>query len=217
MVMKMNSIEQLVKDIAFRTYGSDGIVRIEVSGDETYLETDPFGVVPIGSEWLFRSATSEEAELLLRSFILGGLHVGYGLSCEFARLLAEKGSLVRDQLTSIIDKVDWGSYGTPQFCLAGLHFISCGKQRTIDLLEIVPENWRDGLFTAIWMADDIEIYNRLLIKFEEWQQSSTWGLSSGEGSWLGKFLAKWLSDGIYDVCRMEKLLCWYFANIVKEP
>lgn len=210
----MNSIEELILDVATRSSGDADAVRHEQYGDGLCLESDSMGGVPLGEDWLFRGATDDEAQTLLKAFLSGKLNVGCGLSAEFARLIAEKGYLVGEQLKQEIEKTDWASYGTQQFCLAGLHFLPNGRQLTLDLLKAVPEDWRNGLFTSIWKEDAPDIRAALLERFNKWTLDSCWGRSSGEGGWLGVFIAKWLTEGTVDIRDLDQLSRWYYTNIV---
>ena len=210
----MKSIEELIQNVATRSSGDADAVRHERYGDILCLESDSMGRVPLGEDWLLSSATDAEAQTLLQAFLSGKLNVGCGLASEFARLIAEKGYLVREQLKQEIEKTDWTSYGTPQFCLAGLHFLPNGRELTLDLLKAVPEDWRNGLFTSIWKEDAPDIRAALLERFSKWTLDSSWGHSSGEGGWLGVFIAKWLAEGTVDIRDLDQLSRWYYANIV---
>ena len=130
------NIEVLIRDLAVRSTGDENAVRYEDFGERQCLESDFFQEIPLGQDWLFRSATEEEACTLLTSFVSGALDVGPGLGCELTRLLAEKGSVVKEQLQNVIEGTDWSRYGTPCRVLAGLHFLPDGKRKTMELLNI---------------------------------------------------------------------------------
>ena len=210
----MEELETLIQDIAVRSTGEENAVRYECFGERRCLESDSFQEVPLGRDWLFSCATDEEAHALLTPFVSGSLDVGPGLHCELVRLLAEKGSAVKEPLREVIDGTDWSRYGTPCHVLAGLHFLPEGKRKTMKLLNVIPEDWRDGLLASIWKTNDLEVNTALLRKFEEWILIPDWGPSSGEGAWLGKFIAKWLSEGTFDTKRLAAVSRWYFTNIV---
>lgn len=206
------TIEALIRDLAVRSTGDANAVRYEDYGERQCLESDSFQEIPLGQDWLFSCATEEEACALLTSFVSGTLDVGPGLGCELTRLLAEKGSLVKEQLKKVIEGTDWSRYGTPCRVLAGLHFLPDGKQKTMELLNIIPEDWRDGLLASIWKSNDIEMNLALLRKFEEWIRFPDWGASSGEGRWMDKFIAKWIANEVFSYERLGKLITWHFKR-----
>lgn len=206
------TIEALIRDLAVRSTGDANAVRYEDFGERQCLESDSFQEIPLGQDWLFSCATEEEACALLTSFVSGTLDVGPGLGCELTRLLAEKGSLVKEQLKKVIEGTDWSRYGTPCRVLAGLHFLPDGKRKTMELLNIIPEDWRDGLLASIWKSNDIEMNLALLRKFEEWIQFPDWGASSGEGRWMDKFIAKWIANEVFSYERLGKLITWHFKR-----
>jgi len=207
-------IETLIRDLAVRSTGDENAVRYECFGERQCLESDSFQEIPLGQEWLFSCATDEEAYALLVPFVYGSVDVGPGLHCELARLLAEKGSVVKGQLQKVIDGTDWSCYGTPSLILAGLHYLPQWKERVERLLRLLPEDFRDGLFLSVWKVSGCDNSNSLLERFEEWIRDPEWGLSSGEGVWLGRFIAKWLSEGTFDTMRLATVFRWYFTNIV---
>ena len=206
------NIEVLIRDLAVRSTGDESAVRYEDFGERQCLESDSFQEIPLGQDWLIRSATEEEACTLLTSFVSGALDVGPGLGCELTRLLAEKGSVVKEQLQKVIEGTDWSRYGTPCRVLAGLHFLPDGKQKTMELLNIIPEDWRDGLLASIWKSNDIEMNLALLRKFEEWIQFPDWRTSSGEDGWVDKFIAKWVANEVFPYARLENLITWHFKR-----
>ena len=56
-------LESLMRELSFRSAGDDDSVRLEQFGERTCLEADSFLEYPLGSDWLFRCVTEEEAAL----------------------------------------------------------------------------------------------------------------------------------------------------------
>lgn len=206
--------EQLIRELSFRSTGDETAVRFEQFGERMCLESDSFLEYPLGSDWLFQSATEDEAEVLLQPFIAGGLEIGPGLSCEMSRLLAEKGYVVKKQLRRIFESTDWSLYATPSHILSGLHYLPNWTVHVERLLQIVPEDWRDGLFLSIWVKGGRDAETLLLERFEDWILIPDWGSASGERGWLGKFIAKWLFEKTFDCQRLGRILTWYFIQVV---
>lgn len=207
-----NKIDKMIMDLAFRSTGIKGVVHYEKFGEMLCLESDSFCEIPLGRDWLFEKASDDEAKILLEAFIANKLNVGPGLNCEMARLLTEKGTLVLLPLSKIIYETDWSSYGSPCLILAGLRFLPDMIQRTKMLLDIVPEDLRDGLFLSIWRADEQSLNCALLESFERWVSAPEWGGATGETEWLRRFLSKWIYGDIFPYERMRNLIIWYFKH-----
>lgn len=210
-------IEQLMRAVAVRSSHGESPLAWEECDDGTrLLDCDPLGEFPLGDDWLFRAATEDEALRILSAFLEGGLDVGYSLECQLARLLAEKGDLVASRIGKLVKDTDWSSYGTRGLVLAGLGHVTNGDGEIIRLLDVVPEDARDGIFLACWKSRSHDVQAKLLCKFEEWMIEPDWGGGTGEGGWLGKFIAKWLGESAFDIVKLHQTIKWYFENIVRR-
>lgn len=201
-----NKLKKTVDEI-LRRNGSQTVSEIvSNSGGADYIEIDSFGVVPFGESWRLRLVDSEECAYLLNLFIDHREYFGFGLSGELARLLAERGKCVADRIAHIVATTDWRSYGAHSMILAGLPWIDGGIEWAMKLLDIAPEDRRDGLFLAIWKMNDLKLNLKLLECFEKWHQEDGWGMVSGERGIMMKFLVRWAN---------EAFAPWKMENIKK--
>ena len=166
----------------------------------------------LGWCWTFQDASDAEAAAILRFWILHETRqtkeFGYPLACSLGHLLAEKGRLVEDQIAPILRETDWTSYGVPDFLLAGLAAFPDGAKRAIKLLDIVPEDYCDGLFLACWHLPSPRVQRKLLSKFLEWTASPAWHGYPPAADWLRFFLCKWIAQGTFSLRRLAPLLQW---------
>jgi hypothetical protein len=162
----------------------------------------------LGWCWAFRDASDEEAAAILRFWLLHWNQIGYELDCHLGSLLAQKGRLVEDLLAPVLRDTDWSSYASPQTLLAGLAAVPDGAKRAVELLDIVPEDARDGLFIACWYLPALPVQRKLLAKFVEWSADPTWGGGTCEDGWLRVFLCKWISQGTFSLRRLAPLVQW---------
>lgn len=167
----------------------------------------------IAEEGAFDQATDAEATLLLRGFIGEAYRCTFELNRHFARLLARKGALVATELEARLTTIDWSSYASPSVLLAGLAALPEGIAWILRLLDEVPIDHRDGLFTACWYTVDDEVREKLLAKFDAWRQAPGWGGGDGEDYWLGQFLRKWRSMGAFPEERLAPLIQWYEKTV----
>lgn len=187
----------------------------ECSDGDIILDFDPLGNMPIDdSLWVLRGATDDEAKTILRDFIGSKTSCGWSLSCQMARLLSEKGQLVAKRMDKLIERNDW-SNGKHTLLLAYLAAKPDGAEWAKKLLDMVPDDARDGLFLACWKINDLELHAKLLRKFEEWfTKDATWGCGTGEDGWLGRFISRWLAEGTFTYTRLEKCIRWHFRHMV---
>ena len=175
----------------------------------------------LGLGWAFRGTADDEAAALLRLFLddalrprtAGGTIIRFELGLHFARLLAEKGALVAGELAAALDLPDrdWGRFdilARRQLLLAGLAALPESGRRIVELLDIVPEDFRDGLFLACWFDGEAAVQRKLFAKFGEWTADPKWGGGSGEEGWLYIFLTKWTSKNTFPFRRLEPLIRW---------
>lgn len=218
----MNQAESLY-DVLKRVIGrNDGVGELQWSdcgeGDKI-LEYDLLGDIPIDdSQWMLKDATESESEMILTDFVGTKTPCGWSLSCQMARLLSEKGYLVARKMDRILEKTDWQSCGELQLLLSYLAVRPDGAEWAKKLLDVVPNDARDGLFLACWKIQDRELHSKLLGKFEEWiTADETWGCGDGEDGWLGKFISKWLTEGTFTYAQLEKCIRWHFKHMYPQP
>ena len=177
----------------------------------------------LGPAWVFRETSDTETDLLLRLFLTATLEepsprhvvIRFELALHFARLLAKKGKRVADVLANALDESDWSSLGVlarRQLLLAGLAALPESGRRIVELLDVVPEDFRDGLFLACWFDRTPVVQRKLLSKFDEWTKDPAWDGGSGEGGWLYRFLAKWVAENAFSLRRLEGLFRWKLAR-----
>ena len=211
---KYLEIFEMVKKISLRNgsslYYSLEIVKDE-QGDNIYLTCDNSGLSPeCSSEWLFSDVSDKEAITLLNAFIDSSVLFAFEVVRHLSRLMAVRGNLVKQKMDEIVDIVDWSSYSSPASLLSYLASKSEGGDRIIRLLDVVPNDSRDGLFTACWYCSELCVHEKLLKNFEEWICDEAWGTGDGEGAWLYRFLGKWITENTFTFARLEKLVVWQY-------
>lgn len=206
-----SSLFNLIKQIAERN-GSIEYYPLELYDEngETWLTCDCWRQAETASEWLFSDCSDGEALVLLRAFMSNADHCTYEVRCHLSRLMALKGGLVSDRMDSIIASTDWRSYASPGQLLSYLAAKRDGADWIIRLLDVVPSDARDGLFTACWYCEDSRVQDKLRVKFDEWIQDPAWGDGDGEGRWLKNFLGKWISKEMFSYERLRNLVIWHF-------
>ena len=209
---KANRIYDVLQSVVRRDIDCIDELHWEGQGPHRYLELDPFGVIPVDDyHFVLKKATEKETKILLDDFVCNRTRIGFGLSCQLARLLSEKGWLVAKKMDRILEKTDWRRYGIPQLLLSYLAVKPDGAELAKKLLDVVPEDWRDGLFLACWKIKDKRLHAKLLRKFEEWfTKDEAWGGGTGEDGWLRRFISKWLTEGTFTYARLEKCIRWHF-------
>lgn len=194
---------------------ADQLFWDEYNDGTKILDFDPCGDISIvDSQWVLKGAKDNEAHFILCDFVENRTCCGWSLNCQMARLLSERGMLIAPQMDKIIENTDWFS-GRHSLLLSYLAVKPNGAEWAKKLLDIVPNDDRDGLFLACWKITDRELQEKLLRKFEEWIQDETWGGGDGEGAWLGRFLGKWISEKTFSCDRLNKLIVWHFESAHK--
>lgn len=206
-------MEKLIRKVVERsTGGSCSLVHDEYADGSRPLNCELYDGMPLGNDWIFKSTTDDESRQILLPFISNKLDIGFELACQIARLFAEKGFVVKDELSVFVANTDWSSYGSPHLALAGLPHIRRGDSVTIRLLDVVPEDSRDGIFFACWKSKSRAVQEKLLGKFENWTTAPDWGSGSGEHAWLKHFLGKWISEETFPYERLKNLVVWHFQH-----
>ena len=206
-------MEKLIRKVVERsTNGECSLSHDEYADGCNPLNCELYDGMPLGKDWMFKSATDDESRQILLPFISNKLDIGFELACQIARLLSEKGFVVKEELADFVTRVDWSLYGSPELALAGLPHIKRGDAVTIRLLDVVPEDSRDGIFFACWKSKSRAVQEKLLGKFESWTTAPDWGSGSGEHAWLKYFLGKWISEETFPYERLKNLVVWHFRN-----
>ena len=164
------------------------------------------------SNWMFSDVSDKEATTLLIAAIEQGSTFSFEILCHLSRLMAIKGELVGSRMDDIISTTDWSSYASPTFLLSYLATKADGVDWILRLLDVVPNDARDGLFTACWYRKDYCVQSRLYEKFEGWVKDSTWGGGDREGAWLARFLGKWISEKTFSCENLKNLIEWHFQS-----
>ena len=190
-----------------------GRAKCDRDGGSPMIRLD--GIIQFGLDapYIFGECGDEEAKTLLESFMdFQGLY-HYDLALQLARLMAEKGSLVRARMGRVIAKTDWSSYGSNGLLLSYLGSRKHGGSMVLRLLDIVPEDVRDGLFVACWHLASAKVQTKLRRKFEEWTTGDpSWGGGSGEAGWLVAFLSKWMCEGVFTYEELQPLMRWHLER-----
>lgn len=179
-------------------------------GGRRWLTCDGWLCAETSSEWLFSDVSDEEATTLLRAFALEEDCCTFAVQRHLARLMATRGNLVRDLMDPIIVSTDWATYSSLPMVLSYLAAMENGADWILRLLDVVPCDGRDGLFTACWYCEDFRVQEKLLAKFEEWIQDDAWGRGDGEDVWMKNFLGKWIAKDCFPYERLKRLVVWHF-------
>jgi hypothetical protein len=153
---------------------------------------------------IFESCSDEEAKVLLEYFITleDRSRLGWNLACQLSRLLAVKGLLVADKIDHIIQETDWTTFSAPHLLLSGAIHLRDSERIISDLLDRVPEDFRDGLFCACYYSDSSAVAQKVASKFEEWGRDLAWSpTATGEHGWLELLIKKWMGR-----CSVESLM-----------
>lgn len=206
-------MEKLIRKVVERSTNGEGLLTHDEYADGySPLNSELIDGMPLGKDWLLKSSTDNEARQILLAFICNKLDIGFELACQIARLFAEKGFVVKEELADFVANTDWSSYGSPQLALAGLPHIRRGDFVTIRLLDVAPEDNRDGIFFACWKSNGHSVQEKLLGKFEDWVKASDWGSGTGESAWLKYFLGKWIAEETFTYERLKNLVVWHFQH-----
>ena len=59
------------------------------------------------------------------------------------------------------------------------------------LIEVSPEDGRDGLFIGSWFSQSELVQHTLMKEFQKWEKCPSWGSGTGEMQALQRFRQKW--------------------------
>lgn len=122
-----------------------------------------------------------------------GLSVSFNwdVNVEFAKLAAKHGKLVEQRAEEFFPKNftdEWGTY-----FLHMAYFGSSGKyeRELARLIEVSPEDGRDGLFIGSWFSQSELVQQILMKEFCKWIDDFSFGGGTGEMQALRSFIGKW--------------------------
>lgn len=176
---------------------------------EQWLEID-WGYAPFEEPCLYDTCSADAAKWLLQDFAASKSLIGWSVECELAKLLSKRGQLVRREIEPIVRDTDWTAFRPQHLFLSYLAVMPDGAKRAEGLLDIVPEDFRDGLFIACLRLNSRRLDARLMMKFREWSCDPTWGSGSGELGALHAFIKKWVSR--WPVAEYSDLMKVYFKR-----
>ena len=190
-----------------------GRAKCDRGGGAPTIRLDDIVQAGLDAPYIFGDCGDDEAKTLLESFMdFPGLY-HYDLALQLARLMAERGALVRARMSRIIEDTDWGSCAGDGLLLAYLGSRKSGGSLVRRLLDVVPEGSRDGLFVACWHSDGAKVQDMLRKKFEGWTANDpSWGGETGEAAWLGAFLSKWTREGTFSYEQLQALTQWHLER-----
>ena len=194
----MMRLIDVLKAVIARSGFDPSCLQFADYGDCRLLSYDPFGEIPLDDKWLLKAITNEEAVFVLNRFLDDDTVCAHDLLCQFSRLLVDRGALIKPRLQCFYQDKDWSSYSAPQLTLSGLVHLPDAAIRIQELLNVVPEDCRDGLFLACWFLNDLGVNKRLCEKFEKWSADPSWsGEATGEAVWLKRFSDKLRNEGLF--------------------
>ena len=84
-------------------------------------------------------------------------------------------------------------------------------EKLMELLDVVAEEKRDGIFRACWDSPSAKVQTSLKRRFEGWVEDDVvWG--EGTARWLGAFLSKWTREHTFSYEQLRVLTQWYLEH-----
>jgi hypothetical protein len=177
----------------------------DISLDASY---DPFT-----SKCIFDDCNDAQAKTLLTAFLTHRLSVSPSVSEQLSKLLSTRGRLVADVIDPLLKTLNWGTCSNHLLFLSYLALSQDGSELAQHLLDVVPEDGRDGLFLACYILHSEPLDRKLIEKFVEWDSESWDPGSTGELYALEQFIAKWLA--LYAYSDLERVIRIYFKHRFK--
>ncbi len=141
---------------------------------------------------IFDGSADEDALKILSFYITHPTRFEFELSFQLSRLLAKKGHLVYSKMKKLIDGMDWSRFDAPTLLLSFIVNMPDFQHRLRELLFVVQEDFRDGLFISCMDTSDESALKVLLQAFIRWISLKTWdGQGTGEYYWLRFYAIKW--------------------------
>ena len=166
------------------------------------------------AECIFDDCSDSQAKVLLDAFITNRFSVGWSVSEQLSKLLSRRGRLVREHMDTLLEALDWSRFSDDQLFLSYLAVRDDGASLADGLLDVVQEDFRDGLFLACFRLRSEPLDRKLMRKFIEWEAEKWTPGATGELHALEKFIAKWL--GLYPYCDLEGVIRLYFKHRAED-
>lgn len=188
--------------------------RCERVGGAASICLDDLVQCGVDATFIFDALGDRDAKTLLESFIDFRSLYQFDLALQLARLLADRGSLVRSRMGRLVAQTDWSMRGGDALLLAYLGSVKGGEAQLCRLIDVVPEDSRDGLFIACMKSSSARVQKRLLEAFERWiARDGDYGNGTGEAGWAGLFLGRWTFEGTFDYERLRTLTQWHLSRL----
>ncbi len=162
------------------------------------------------SECIFDDCNDAEAGMFLEAFLGHGLSVSWSVCEQLSKLLSKRGRLVSETIDPLLETLDWSSVSTHQLFLSYLGLRDDGAALANGLLDVVPNDARDGLFLACHRLRSESLDRKLMEKFVEWGTGRWDPAATGELYPLEQFIAKWLK--LYSYRDLENVVRLYFKH-----
>ena len=166
------------------------------------------------SQCIFDECTDSEATLFLEAFLTGNLSVSWSVFIQLSKLLSKRGKLVSGIIDPLMAKLEWTSYSVRLLFLSYLAVREDGAVQAMKLLDVVPDDGRDGLFLGCHRIQSKELDRKLMKKFLEWEMEAADMSATGQIYALQQFIAKWL--GLYPYSDLEGVVRLYFKYCREE-
>lgn len=161
------------------------------------------------SECIFDDCDDDLAKVFLTAFLKQELSVGWSVFEQLSKLLSTRGTLVSETIEPILTSVDWSCCYTSQLFLSYLALKGDGAEFAAKLLDIVRDDFRDGLFLACHKLKSEKLDRKLMAKFVEWEEEGDDFTSTGCVYALEQFIGKWLK--LYPYKDLEAVIRLYFS------
>jgi hypothetical protein len=160
------------------------------------------------SECIFDDCGDEEAKRILEAFLTQNLNLGWDLSLQLCKLLATHGRLVRETMEPLLETLNWSCVYQEQLFLSYLAVRDDGEDWAARMLDVMREDFRDGLLLACYRLHSESLDRKLMAKFLEWGTDAASLSGTGELYALEQFIAKWLN--LYPYSDLEGTIRLYF-------
>lgn len=191
-LMKLNDIVHYIGNLLS---ARDDVLDLSIPNErdsyEFYYEGGP---KMLEDQCIFDNCADDiKAALLEFYFSPHGLKVSFNwdVNVEFAKLAAKHGGLVEQRAEGFFPKNftdEWGTYF--------LHMAYFGSNEKYErelaqLIEISPEDGRDGLFVGSWFSQSELVQRTLMKEFCKWIEYPSFDGGAGEMQALRSFVGKW--------------------------
>jgi len=150
-------------------------------------------------ECIYDAVEDSTARWLLELWLDGVPNVGWNVHLELSKLLAKRGTLVRERAESIIrslaalqpEEGGFEPWARHRLCLSFLQGLPDGEALALRLLERVPEDFRDGLLRACYSLNTRPIYEAVKSGVRQWERDVWCGDSTGERWLIRRMVERW--------------------------